>query len=222
MRLIAVTTSGDRRSAACLVDDQIAAVETDEGARQHAEATVPLVERTLRQAGWPFASIDVFAVDVGPGSFTGVRIGVAATRAFALALDRPAIGVTSVAALLSGLPHDQGTRMAAIDARRGGIYVGLTSDSAKTPAASELWPIEAIGDNLCGRVAGPLTVAGNGGALVRDVYPKASLGGRDLDATLIGMCAREAMTKGAELQPGHALQPLYLRPADAVPAAERG
>ncbi|MFP4360599.1 MAG: tRNA (adenosine(37)-N6)-threonylcarbamoyltransferase complex dimerization subunit type 1 TsaB, partial [Alphaproteobacteria bacterium] len=89
MRLLALDCSGDRRSVALAAGGAVVAARGEAGARGHAERLVPLLEETRAEAGWTWSSLDQLAVAVGPGSFTGVRIAVAAARALALALDRP-------------------------------------------------------------------------------------------------------------------------------------
>jgi tRNA threonylcarbamoyladenosine biosynthesis protein TsaB len=95
---------------------------------------MPMIAEVMAGAGLAFDRIERFAVTVGPGSFTGVRVGVAAARAFALAAGRPVVGVSSLEVIaargrqLLGARGDGRTLMVAVDARRGGIYCALHRD----------------------------------------------------------------------------------------------
>jgi tRNA threonylcarbamoyladenosine biosynthesis protein TsaB len=98
MRILALDTALGATSVAVFDTDgsRILAEERLEMARGHAEALVPMVGRVLEKAGLAFQAIDRFASTVGPGSFTGIRIGIAAARAFALAHRKPVVGVSTL------------------------------------------------------------------------------------------------------------------------------
>ena len=94
----------------------------------HAERLFPMITEIMEDAGLAFSSIDRIGVTLGPGTFTGVRVGIAAARAFALALDRPVVGITSLAVmahradLLIGRERAGRPLAVAVDARRDMIY----------------------------------------------------------------------------------------------------
>jgi tRNA threonylcarbamoyladenosine biosynthesis protein TsaB len=105
MLVLGINTVGDACEAA-LVRDAVLVAERSEPMQQgHDARLAPVVERLMRDSGTVFSSLDRIAVIVGPGSFTGVRVGVAFARGLALSLDKPAVGVTSLEAL-DGLPHE--------------------------------------------------------------------------------------------------------------------
>ncbi len=93
-------------------------------ARGHAEALMPLIARVMEQAAISFAALDRIAVTVGPGSFTGLRVGIAAARGIALAAGKPVVGLTTLAALAAPyIAADDTTPVAAaIDARHRHVY----------------------------------------------------------------------------------------------------
>ncbi len=95
MKVLAFDCSGASCSAAVLIDDRPAAQRFAPMERGHAETLLPMIETVLREAALTPAALDLLAVTVGPGSFTGLRIGLAAARGLALARKLPAIGVTS-------------------------------------------------------------------------------------------------------------------------------
>ena len=97
MRVLAIDTALEACSAAVLDTEQaaITAHESLAMVRGHAEALMPLVARVLDRAGLEFAALDRIAVTTGPGSFTGLRVGIAAARGIALAAGKPAVGLTT-------------------------------------------------------------------------------------------------------------------------------
>ena len=87
---------------------------------------VELIDTVLREAGLDYGAVDVIAVNHGPGSFTGIRAGVAAARGLALAARRPVVAVNSLEVLAAALgPQSAGTIVAALDARRGQVYLQI-------------------------------------------------------------------------------------------------
>jgi tRNA threonylcarbamoyl adenosine modification protein YeaZ len=124
--ILAVDTALGATSAAVIdaLASKVLATETSEMERGHAEALVPMVGRVMAEAKTEFAAIDRFAVTTGPGSFTGLRIGISAARAFALAHNKPVVGVSTLAAfaapeLFGGEAHAVAS---AIDARHGMLF----------------------------------------------------------------------------------------------------
>src|SRR5438105_4638346 len=105
MRVLAIDTALDACSVAVL-DTQRAAItasETREMVRGHAEALMPMIARVMDRAATEFADLDRIAVTVGPGSFTGLRVGIAAARGIALAAAKPAVGLTTLSGFAA--PH---------------------------------------------------------------------------------------------------------------------
>ncbi len=122
MNLIALETSTEACSVAVLQDDLL--IERFEIApRRHAELTLPWAEALLAEAGLARKDLEVVAVGRGPGAFTGVRLGVSLAQGMALALDIPAVAVSTLATLAMRAPMVEGQRiLAAIDARMGEVY----------------------------------------------------------------------------------------------------
>src|SRR5262249_9250239 len=105
MRLLAIDTALAACAAAVLDTEQgrLVARESIAMERGHAESLLPLVARVMAQASMRFAALDRIAVTVGPGSFTGLRVGVAAARGIALAASKPAVGLSTLSAFAA--PH---------------------------------------------------------------------------------------------------------------------
>src|SRR5260221_2058189 len=126
MRVLAIDTALEACSAAVLdTDSGIAASETLAMTRGHAEAVTPLIARVMSAAAIEFADRDRIAVTTGPGSFTGLRVGISAARGIALAAGKPAVGLSTLAGFAAPLIADDDSTqvVAAIDARHEQVYL---------------------------------------------------------------------------------------------------
>jgi tRNA threonylcarbamoyladenosine biosynthesis protein TsaB len=186
----------------------------------HAERLIPMIEDVMHRAGVTFAGIDRLAVTVGPGTFTGTRIGVAAARGLALATGIPLVGASSLAVMaetarreLGSLPKDAGLAVA-VDARRGQAYVQLFGASALEPKS--LPQLLAIED--AGRIADEALIVV--GSAAEAIAAAAAADGRSVTARLPDLLpdAAALARMAFDLPAGQApLVPLYLRPPDAKP-----
>jgi tRNA threonylcarbamoyladenosine biosynthesis protein TsaB len=224
MKILALDTSMGACSAAVLTRDGAAqrlSLREEKMARGHAEALMPMVAEVMQEAGLAFAEIDLIAATLGPGSFTGVRIAIAAARGLALVTAAKLFGTDSLTVMAklaraSGA-SGSGPFAIAVDARRGMLYFGLYDEEAgKLAGPLLLMPDEAIGLLPSGlRVA-----AGSGASLLAEA---AAQQGLILDASLpelqpsAGALAEIAYASG-ETAP--TLRPLYLRPPDAKPQVQ--
>jgi tRNA threonylcarbamoyladenosine biosynthesis protein TsaB len=193
----------------------------------HAQALLPMIDRVMQSAGVPPTALDGVAVSVGPGGFTGIRVGLGAAHGIALALQVRLIGVTSFIAVVAA-PTDgvgaPGAVLVALDSRRDDLYVQLfdrvTAEPLTAPAA--VLP-EALADYIAGSVgAAPLLVAGDmadaASAVLRGHFDIAIAGGSAPDAR--GVLA--AALRQIERDPaGGPARPLYLRPPDVTLPKQR-
>ena len=165
MRVLAIDTALEACSVAVL-DTERADMRVQESLpmqRGHAEALMPLVARVLRRAQLDFADLDRIAVTTGPGSFTGLRVGIAAARGIALAAGKPAIGLSTLAAFAAPFiaADDSLPVVAAIDARHDHVYLQVFGPGGRTIVAPRVTPLrEALRVSTTGapRIAG--TAAG--------------------------------------------------------------
>lgn len=226
--LLAFDTTLDICSVALLDDDgRFAARISRPMARGHAEALVPMIDETLRKAGAGMDTLTRIAVTTGPGTFTGVRVGVSAARGFALALKIPVAGVTSLemlagAVALSGECAEGGKILAAIDARRGQAYLALYECSGEKdayllpsladPAVVALEDAVAWMNEACGP-GGEIMVTGSAADILiaDDKRLIAAAAGSPPDA---GVVARLAASLPARRWDGKP-RALYLRAPDA-------
>ncbi|SKA23600.1 tRNA (adenosine(37)-N6)-threonylcarbamoyltransferase complex dimerization subunit type 1 TsaB [Consotaella salsifontis] len=219
--LLALDTAAARCAVALsrLDDGRLLARRDPLLGKGHAEVLMGLVGETLADAAADYADLAKIAVTVGPGSFTGVRVGVSAARALALALGVPAVGVTTLEAL--AFPHFRKGRpvVAAIDAKRGEIYAALFSPEGMPLAAPLVTAPDALAEHAAFReLAGDALFVGSGAALAAEALglPAAD---RDTDAEW-DIASVSAL--GAQKVPVAAPVPLYLRGADAKLAANSG
>src|SRR2546430_8087931 len=141
MRVLAIDTALEACSAAVLdTNSGIAASETLAMTRGHAEAVTPLIARVMSAAAIEFVDLDRIAVTTGPGSFTGLRVGISAARGIALAAGKPAIGLTTLAAFAA--PHiaedDTLPVVAVIDARHDHVYLQIFGPRGRTVVAPKV------------------------------------------------------------------------------------
>ncbi len=193
--------------------------------RGHAEALLPMIEETMAEAGLAYADLDAVAVTVGPGTFTGLRVGLAAARGLALAAGVPVLGVTTLETLAHGLaPEASAGRVvvAALDARRGEVYV-QQFDAARAPLGPP--QVAAPAAAAAALPPGPAILVGDGAGLVaaalgvaRDDVTVAEAPRLPDAAMAVELAARRFAAAGA-VPPERPPAPLYIRPPGAkVPA----
>jgi tRNA threonylcarbamoyl adenosine modification protein YeaZ len=220
VRILAIDTALGA-CAACVMDAAEAeplAQETLVMERGHAEALVPLLDRVVSKAEGGFHALDRVAVTVGPGSYTGLRVGIAAARAIGLAARVPVVGVTTLSALLAALVADDNRRVlaAAIDARHGQVYFQAIAPGGQSIVAPTLVKVRDAARLMGGAASlvgsGALAVAAETSGIdvaVHDARPFP-------DVTWVARL-------GLVADPDQALpKPLYLRGPDARPQDRAG
>ena len=217
MRILAIDTALGACAAAVL-DSRAGAILASESAamlRGHAEAIMPLIARVMDAGRCEFADLDRIAVTVGPGSFTGLRVGIAAARGIALAAGKPAVGLSTLSALAAPYVAARSDHViiAAIDARNEQVYFQVFAPNGTTIATPRLDRVRAA---VRAVPVGPAVITGSAAALVAAHWPSGSPAPRveQRAAPDIGWVAR----LGAAVQDeGAAPKPLYLRRPDAHP-----
>src|SRR5665213_3605637 len=146
MRVLAIDTALEACSAAVLDTErgEIIAHESLPMVRGHAEALIPLIARVMDMALIGFSALDRIAVTTGPGSFTGLRVGLSAARGIALAANKPAVGVTTLTAYAAPVVSESGEHpvISAIDARHGHVYFQVVSGDGSSLIRPRVGPIE--------------------------------------------------------------------------------
>jgi tRNA threonylcarbamoyladenosine biosynthesis protein TsaB len=214
MRILAIDTALPAISA-CVFDEGAESpesIETIAMLRGHAEALLPLIDRVMAGAEGGFASLDRVAVTVGPGSFTGLRVGIAAARAIGVACKIPVIGVSTFAALAAPLILEQKLDLVAvaIDARHGNVYFAAFGPDGRAATAPRIVsPREAV--RSLG--AGPVRLAGPGAALLAN---EAAAAGTEIEIENTGLDIVFVAKLGLLADPALAPpRPLYLKMPDA-------
>jgi tRNA threonylcarbamoyladenosine biosynthesis protein TsaB len=209
MRVLGIETSSRRGTVALMDAGRRVVVLAHEQPNAHAEQMLPLVGRALAESGWAKGDIELIGVGVGPGSFTGVRVGIALAQGLALGLAVPIVGVTSLAAMAGAVPREiPGTRLALLDARRNELFVarfdamgGAISAARAVHRDAFLSPIPGSEPVVCvGEVCAELGIQGVYRSPESDLPHAASV-------------ARLAALASPTDTP---VEPLYVREADAV------
>ena len=192
-------------SVAVLDGERVLAYAREVMARGHQERLAPMAQQVMAEAGLAFVALDRIAVTVGPGSFTGLRVGIAFAKGLALALDRPAVGIGTLEALAA---EAEGLIFPAIDARRGQLYL-QAFDEGRALMAPDALTAEVAAARIAELSQGrPFTLVGSGAALLADFAPGAAV------VPAEGADARAVARLAASREPGP-LKPLYLRAPDA-------
>ena len=218
MRILAIDTACAAVSVAIVDSDAAGPLFARQRAmaRGHAEALAPMVEEALAKVESGARSLNRIAATIGPGSFTGIRIGVAMARAMGLALDIPVVGVSTLVAFAAPLLAEArpGVVAAAIDARHGAVYFQLFE-----PTGRPLIPprVESPRDAVRAIGAGPARLVGDAARLIA---AEAQRGGPAFDVSAatdlpdIVAVARVGLACDPEANPA---RPLYVKPPDAKP-----
>lgn len=216
MKILALDTASSWCAAAVYDSGSgavLAEVSEDIG-KGHAEVLMDYIERVMTQAGIAMSELDRVAVNVGPGSFTGVRIGVSAARGFALALGRPAIGVSAFDALASdvAISHPGQPVLVLLEAHRGEIYAqAFGSDAHATAGPMVLARDEALA--LIQQQSSQTVLAGSAAATLNEILAGTFSVARIKPTGHIGTFAKLAALR----EPGEAPKPLYMRGPDVKP-----
>jgi len=223
--ILAIETATEACSVA-LLDGARVAERHEIAPRRHAELVLPMVDAVLAEAGVAKRALDAIAVGRGPGAFTGVRLAISIAQGLALALDKPVVMVSTLAALALDAQGDGDAILALIDARMGEVYAGAferDDDGLVTPVGDETVATAAalvVPERACWIVAG--TGYGTYEKDVRARIPNiAGADGAALPhASAIARLAARELAAGRAVDASHA-QPVYLRDKVALTLAEQ-
>ncbi len=212
MTILAIDTCLEACAVAVCDGDRPLAALSEPMSRGHQERLAPMVAEAMARAGRGFDQLSRIAVTVGPGSFTGLRVGLAFAKGVALATSAPCVGVGVLEALAAG-EADAGFVAAVIDARRGQLYLQVFIDGRPAMAPDALEP-EIAAARLAELWTGaPATLIGSGAGRLDGVLPGARLVVRAAPDPLV--VARLGLAARAPFPPP---RPLYLRAPDARPS----
>src|ERR1700736_4865852 len=216
MLILAIDTALDACAAGVLDTDagKLIAQQSEPMKRGHAEALMPLIARVMKESGIPFAGLDRIAVTTGPGSFTGLRVGLSAARGIALAAHKPVVGLTTLTAYAAPVVSQNLEQpvISAIDARHDHVYFQVVSGDGNPLIRPRVAPIEeALGAS---RFGAPYLV-GNAARILSERWPAHALPLFQIDPQTAPDIAWVAWL-GAAVSPNTAPpRPFYLRAPDA-------
>lgn len=218
MRLLALDSSGPVLSAAAADKGEVRAFHRQELGRGHAERILPMIETVLAEAGWRWSEIQLVAVTLGPGNFTGLRAGVAVARALSLTLGCPTLGVGTLEVVAQAATGAQTLSsrpvLVVMDARRDEVYSQRFDRDLMPLTPPELLArVDLVVDGawlLTGDAAASLAERLQGEHRIVPATP---------DAQAVAALAWRRLEHGAVPAMGTALRPVYIRPPDARPSA---
>jgi len=222
MKILAIDTSTISGSVAVTEDLRLLAEWTFPSAQTHNRRLLKMVDELLHEAGVALDAVDGLAVTIGPGSFTGVRIGMTTVKTLAWAANKPYAGVPSLDALAAPLGYASQPVCACIDAHKKEVFCALYQPDGKgnqhRPGPFQVIPP----DRLIERIDKPTIFCGDGWLLYRDLLKK-GLGDLAIEASgpyhtiraaSVALLARKMFLEGKAEDPVASV-PLYIRPSDA-------
>ena len=221
MKVLAVESSAKAASCAVLADGELLASAWQAAGLTHSRTLLPMVEGMLKNSELTMEAMDAVAVAAGPGSFTGLRIGIAAVKGLAWAAEKPCIPVSTLEAMAWPLAHLEGSIVCAMDARRQQIYnaVFLADGGALERLREDrALSLEEAAADLAG-LDGPMTIVGDGAQMCFDFFTA-----RGIDCRLAPVHLRlqsaagvalAAWRRRTETVSAQELTPVYLRLSQA-------
>jgi len=227
MRLLALETATLAGGAALLEDGRLVGESRLNIALTHSERLLAVVDRLLQDCAWETESLGALAVSVGPGSFTGLRVGAATAKGLALALEVPVAPVPTLDALAATLPFVDAPVCPLLDARKGEVYCCLYR--WRGSAMERQWEYLALPPAAAAaRLEAPVIVLGDGVAACRPYLARLGPGCSEAppvqslpSPAVVGALGHAILAAGGGI-PAERLAPLYLRPSEAELRARRG
>lgn len=222
MLILAIDTALDACAAAVL-DTETAELLAQESLlmkRGHAEALMPLIARVMQSANLAFTALDRIAVTVGPGSFTGLRVGISAARGLALAAERPAVGLTTLSAYAAAVVGQSGAApvLSAIDARHDHVYFQIVAGDGSQLVRPK---VASIDEAIAASQFGAPYLVGNAARILADRWPKDGPQPVAVDAQPAPDISWIAWLGAAADPDTTPARPFYLKAPDAKPAAQK-
>jgi tRNA threonylcarbamoyladenosine biosynthesis protein TsaB len=227
MRILAIETATLAGGAALVEEGRVVGESVLNIAITHSERLMAVVDRLLQDCGWETRHLEGLAVSVGPGSFTGLRVGIATAKGLGLALGLPAAAVPTLDAMAAILPFADAAVCPVLDARKGEVYLSLYHWNGH--AMERDWEYLALPPRAAAeRLPAPVILLGDGvpaclphiehlGSRVRVAPAAQSLP----SPAVVGQLGHAMLISGQGLE-AEALTPIYLRPSEAELKARHG
>lgn len=219
MKILALDTASQSCGAALMADGRVICEICVVHGDTHSRYAMAVIDEILRLAGWEITEVEGFAVTTGPGSFTGLRIGLSTVKGLAMAAGRPVVGVSSLEALAYPFSVTGKLICPMLDARRREVYAAFYRhvDGRLTCVSG---PFAESAANVLAAVEEPCVLTGDGALAYRDVITR-MLGpfavyadAHHIRASSLGHIAAKRFSAGQADDPAR-LEPLYLRASDA-------
>lgn len=221
MKILSIETAGKICAVALTEDNNLIKEEILEDENTHSVKLMPLIDKILKETNTNIKNIDLFACDVGPGSFTGIRIGVSTIKAFIDVTNKKAVGVTSLEILAHNVEED-GIICSLIDARNSNVYCGLFEKNGDKYTKIEENKFDNINDiiNSIKKQNKKINFIGNGSIAYKDMIQSEMKNANvilleeknKLNARNIGKIAFRMKEEAVDT---NALRPVYLRQSSA-------
>ena len=222
MKILSIDTASDLCTVAVLEDENCIKEITVSDARNHSEKIMPVIEQILGETSLTLKDIDLIVCDKGPGSFTGIRIGVGTVLAFQDSLNIPCVGISSLETLAYNVKQD-GLVCSLIDAKNNNIYLGLFKFENNEYTQIGNLEFKTIDEalDLLKPYTSPITFVGDGAIVHKDLLKSnfencIFVDKNDLSSYSLGIAGFNAYKKGIQTS----LMPLYLRKSQAERALE--
>ncbi|MEW6186204.1 MAG: tRNA (adenosine(37)-N6)-threonylcarbamoyltransferase complex dimerization subunit type 1 TsaB [Thermodesulfobacteriota bacterium] len=222
MKILTLDTATETGGVGLLEGEELKAQAQIRVSKTHTGQLWKIIYFLLEEVGWDLAEVELFGVTIGPGSFTGLRIGLATIKGLALAGGKPVIGVSTLEALAHNFPSCPYLICPMIDARKKEVFSAFFQNDPEKGVVQIGQPRHVKPEFLLPELQGTVLLAGNGARLYADFFKK-ELGDLVLFPTphlhLISPLALGALAYQRFLQQGapplEALHPIYIRPSDA-------
>ena len=221
MKILALDSTAVVGSVALCEDSRMVAHYTLNTGNTHSQTLLPMIESVLKSAEWEIDDLDLFAVSQGPGSFTGVRIGIATIKGLAFGKNIPCAGVSTLEALAYNLRYYSGIICPVMNARRAQVYNALFA--CENGVLTRLCPDRAISiaelDEELATATQPIYLVGDGYDITLDGFQKTQVVPvpdelRYQSGYSVALCGLAAHSRGEAVN-DTALAPVYLRPSQA-------
>jgi tRNA threonylcarbamoyladenosine biosynthesis protein TsaB len=221
MKILALETSGPAGGAALLDGDRVRGEHILNILATHSERVMTAVDRLLHDAGWRPSELEGLALAVGPGSFTGLRIGISTAQGLALALRLPIAPVPTLDALAATLPFAALPVCPVLDARKGEVYASLYRWDGHGMRRD--WDYLALSpEELTRLLTEPVVVLGDGAGVIDSPFACPAPPARRLPSpACVAQLGHSVLLAGGGVGPGD-LRPIYLRPSEAELKRGRG
>ncbi|MBQ2707759.1 MAG: tRNA (adenosine(37)-N6)-threonylcarbamoyltransferase complex dimerization subunit type 1 TsaB, partial [Clostridia bacterium] len=200
MLTLALDSTANTAACAIAKDGRMLALYTVNGLLTHSETLLPMIENMLEKCALTLADIDRFAVCEGPGSFTGVRIGVSLIKGMAFGQGKPCVGVSTLAALAKNLDGLGGYVVPVMDARRSQVYTAIFKDGERL-TEDMLIPLAELRETLGKMGIREIRLCGDGYDIAKKFFAESDVAVLDTPALLIPQNALSAALLAETAEP---------------------